>query len=286
MAENFEEAIPLKLQYFPKSFFKYRWLSPRTIEALKENYVWLAKISSLNDPFECSIQFDNDECLRFFYSSDDFRNNFRNWTGEKLSLKEIDRLTKSDKPYEEYLALFKEKGMIINVTSEEQLKKVQNRWDEIVAERNQSLKICSFSLVKNSLLLWSHYAQDHKGISIEYDFEDSKDLRAFMQPVIYRNRVHKIGLFEEYTTMNMIVSGLIKSEDWKYEQEWRLTIFKQGDEFPNKMKVPKPIAIYLGTRFNENDETLISELYDYAEQNNVTLKQMTKHPNKFELTEK
>mgnify|MGYP003647013191 CR=1 FL=1 len=286
LKENFDEAIPLKLDNFPKSFFKYRTLSNRTIENLNESYVWLAEISSLNDPFECSIQFDNDECLRLFYGSNKFRENFKIVSGETLSQKEIFRLTESQKPYEEYLTLFKEKGFEIKVTPEEQLKKVQSRWDEIVKERNQNLKICSFSLVKHSLLLWSHYSQDHKGIAIEYDFINSESIRAFIQPIIYRNRIHKIGLFEEYNTINMIVSGLIKSEEWSYEKEWRITSFKQFDEFPNIMKVPKPVAIYLGTRFSENDEKLKSELYAYAKKNKVPLNEMVKHPNKFELIAK
>lgn len=284
-AENFEEAIPLKQFHFPKSFFKYRNLSERTLETLHNSYLWLAEISSLNDPFECSIQFDNDECLRAFYASEDFRNNFRHWTGEKLNDQEIRRLTTSKNPHAEYLAVFREKGMEIKVTGDEQLKKIQKRWNEIVKEQNQNLRICSFSITKNSLLLWSHYSQEHKGIAIEYNFLETDHIRTFIQPVIYRNRVHKIGLFEEYTTMNMIASSLIKSEDWKYEQEWRLTIFKQADEFPNKVNAPTPIAIYLGTRFDENKKELKDKLFLYAEQNNIPIKRMIKHPNKFELIE-
>lgn len=248
--------------------------------------VWLAEISSLNDPFECSIQFDNDECLRSFYGSHKFREIFNVVSGENLSQSEIDRLTKSQEPYEEYLALFKEKGYELKVSPEEQLKKVQSRWDEIVKERNRNLKICSFSLVKHSLLLWSHYSQDHKGIAIEYDFIDSGSIRAFIQPIIYRDQIHKIGLFEEYNTMNMVASGLIKSKEWSYEREWRITSFKQSEEFSSKMHVPQPLAIYLGTRFCENEEELKSELYAYAVKNKVPIHQMIKHTNKFELMTK
>lgn len=284
-AEKFDEAIPLKLNHFPKSFFKYRALTPRTLDVLKEGVIWLAEISSLNDPFECSIQFDNDECLRLFYSSPQFQTNFKNWNGEKLTDTEISRLTSSEKPYEEYVTLFKEKGLVISVSAEEQLKRIQNRWNEIVCEMNRNIKICSFSLVNNSLLLWSHYSHEHKGIAIEYAFEEIDVLRSFMQPVIYRDRVHKIGIFEEYNTMNMIASSLVKSKEWSYEQEWRLTIFRQSEEFPSKMKVPIPIGIYLGTRFKENDDNLKRALFDFAEQNQVSVKQMAKHPNKFELIE-
>jgi hypothetical protein len=80
--------------------------------------------------------------------------------------------------------------------------------------------------------------------------------------------------------MNMIASSLVKSEEWSYEQEWRLTIFKQSDEFPSKIKVPMPIGIYLGTRFQENDDNLKKALLDFAEQNQITVKQMVRNPNK------
>src|SRR6185437_5788583 len=105
--------------------------------------------------------------------------------------------------------------------------KIQNRWLEIISETNKRLRICSFSVTKSSLLLWSHYASEHKGIAIEYDFIDTGEIRAFIQPIIYRDKVHKIGIFEEYSTMQMVCSSLIKSKEWEYEKEWRLTIFKQ-----------------------------------------------------------
>jgi hypothetical protein len=97
--------------------------------------------------------------------------------------------------------------------------------------------------------------------------------------------VHKIGLFEEYTTEQIIGSSLIKSPDWKYEQEWRLTIFKQKDEFPQKMNAPIPKAIYLGTRFSSNNDLLKQRLFKIAENNKIPIFQMVKHASEFKLVE-
>ena len=240
VSENLEEAMLLKTLNFPKSFFKYRNLSERTIDNLKENYIWLADISSLNDPFECSIQFDNDKCLREYYSSEPFRNRFRVLTGKELTKKEIKSLVESKNPYEEYISLYKSRNIALEMSAEQQIQKIQRRWTEIVDEATRNLRICSFSTKKDSLLLWSHYSEDHKGICIEYDFEDNDLIRAFIQPVLYSNEVNKIGLLEEYSIMRMICSSLIKFSDWEYEHEWRLTIFKQKDEFPHKISVPLP----------------------------------------------
>jgi hypothetical protein len=285
LAENFEDAILLKLKNFPKSFFKYRQLNERTIDNIQNNYIWLAEINSLNDPFECSIQFDNNECLRKYYSSIDFYNFFKKLTGQSLTNQDIKRLKHSQEPFLEYKKICNNKKIPFNLSPEEQLNKVQKRWAEIVDETNRNLRICSFSLTKNSLLLWSHYSNEHKGICIEYDLIDDESIRAFMQPVIYSDKVHQIDLFEEYTLMQMIGSSLIKSTDWEYEQEWRLTIFKQKDNFPQKMATPKPIAIYLGTRFYSNNEELKHKLFDIANECKIPVYQMQKHPNEFKLIE-
>lgn len=284
--QDFEAAIPLKNSHFPKSFFKYRPLNDKAIDILEQNYVWLSEIALLNDPFECTIQFDNDKCLREFYASEEFQSRFGVATGHKLSKSEIELLTTSEKPYEEYIKVCASNNIPLNQTANQQLKKVQSRWSEIIDETNRNLRICSFSLTNNSLLLWSHYSDEHKGICIEYDFRDHDKIRPFIQPVIYSHKIHKIGLFEEYTTMNMIASSLIKSKDWEYEQEWRLTIFKQKEKFPQKMKTPKPKAIYLGTRFSVNNEILKTQLISLAKDNNIPVFQMTKDTNEFKLVAK
>lgn len=283
VAENFEEAIPLKLDNFPNLFFKFRKLSERTIETIEQNYIWLAEISTLNDPFECSIQFDNDECLRKYYGSEDFYKFFIQLTGQKLTQQEIKKLKTVEKPFLEYANICKSRNIPFIQSPEDQIKKVQNRWDEIVEETNKNLRICSFSLNNNSLLLWSHYGDEHKGIAIEYDFLDVEYVRTFLQPVIYSNKVHKIGIFEEYTTMQMIASSLIKSKDWEYEQEWRLTIFKQKETFPKKLTIPNPKAIYLGTRFAQNEKGLREKLTAIAKEKNISIFTMEKHPNEFKL---
>ena len=285
IAENFDEATPLKLYNFPKSFFKYRSLTECAIETIEQNYIWLAEISTLNDPFECSILFDNDACLREYHASDEFHNFFRLLTGQELTKQEIQILTTSQTPFLEYKKICANKGIPFKQSQEEQLGKVQERWAEIVEETNKNLRICSFSLIKNSLLLWSHYSDEHKGICIEYDFEDTDPIRTFIQPVVYSNKVHKIGIFEEYTPMQMIGSSLIKSKDWEYEQEWRLTIFKQKDNFPQKMISPNPIAIYLGTRFHLNDNILKEKLYKIAHERKIPIYQMRKDPQEFKLIE-
>ena len=286
VASNFEEAIILKAVNFPKSFYKYKVLTLQALEGIRDDHIWLAEISSLNDPFECSLQFDNDACLRLYFGSDKFRLNFTKLTGQSLDNGEVISLTNSQKPFDQYLEICKSRNIPYNLDRDEQVNKSQRRWSEIVEEINKNLTICSFTLKEDSLLLWSHYADQHKGICLEYDFENFNVIRAFIQPVNYRQKVHKIQVFEDFGAIQAIASSLIKSEDWSYEEEWRITIFKSDKNFVQKLPVPVPKAIYLGTRFSLNDKKLKDALFSIAAEKQIELYQMEKDSQKFRLIHK
>ena len=283
MNENYELGFDIKEKHLPKSLFKYRKLNSKTIENIAEKTIWLAEIASLNDPFECSLQFDNNECLRLFFTDNKFHATFKKKYEKELTSTDINNIVKSHKPYATYTKICHDKNIILHITPDKQLETIQKRWKQIIEETNQNIRICSFSELYDSLLLWSHYADEHKGICIEYDLFEEDKIRPFLQPIVYSDKVYKIGIFEELTTLKKIGSTLIKCKEWEYEAEWRLTIFKQGKVFPNKMTVSNPKAVYLGTRFHHNEENLKKQLFKILEERNIAFFQMTKHPEEYKL---
>ena len=68
--------------------------------------------------------------------------------------------------------------------------------------------------------MWSHYANKHKGIVLQ--FEIAKNTETMLHAV-------KVNYSNEYPTLNFAqeMSGqlakimLRKSKDWEYEKEWR-----------------------------------------------------------------
>ncbi|MCG9900871.1 MAG: DUF2971 domain-containing protein [Hydrotalea sp.] len=284
MEENYEDAFPLRELNFPKSCYKYRRLNQTTINTISESYIWLSAISELNDPFECSLQFDYLECSRVFYSDKKFHKTFEKKFGKTLSKDEIKSIVTNSNPNKAYHEICKSKGIILNISIEKQQEVIEKRWAEINEETNHYIKVCSFSEIDNSLLLWTHYADEHKGICIEYDIvNEPPEVRAFLLPIIYSVMVYKVGLFEELTSLRKIGSTLIKAKDWEYESEWRLAFFRQGNEFPSKLAVSKPKAVYLGTRFHLNDEKLINDLFTVLEEKEIPYYFMSKHPSEYKL---
>jgi len=284
MEENYEEAFPLRELNFPKSLFKYKRLNETSIETIRESYVWLANIADLNDPFECSLQLDYHEWSRVFFTDVKFQKSFEEKYGIRLSKQDIRYIVTNIDPNKVYHEICKMNNIVPNINTEKQQEIIENGWAEILEETNHLIKISSFSELNDSLLLWSHYADEHKGICIEYDIvNEPSEIRAFLLPIIYSDTIHKVGFFEDLSALKKIGSTLIKAKDWEYEQEWRLAFFRNGNKFSGKLPVSKPKGVYLGTRFHLNDLKIQEQLFELLDKNGIPYYLMSKHPSEYRL---
>ncbi|MCQ2496878.1 MAG: DUF2971 domain-containing protein [Lachnospiraceae bacterium] len=138
--------------------------------------------------------------------------------------------------------------------------------------------ICLTADVKN-ILMWSHYADSHRGICIEYDYSDYDSIpySEVPYPVLYSEKrivvnandmpKDKSGNHEKLNYK--LIKGLItKSNSWEYENEWRLLLSEKVGE---NLIMPRISAIYLGALVSDEDKTLISEI---AKKNSIPVKQM------------
>jgi hypothetical protein len=281
--EDFKSGLFLRDQYLPTSVFKYRRLNKWTIDGLKNKQLYMAQIGSLNDPFECSLQFDNDACLRLYFASKLFQDGIKNKFGLELTAHELDRVIRSERPYVTYTALCKTKGIQLNMSAEEQISAVQRRWSKILDDIKKDVRVSCFSEKNDSLLMWSHYADEHKGICIEYDFQNTH-VGTFLSPVAYSNEIYKIKTFEDLNPLQQIGASLTKCKDWEYELEWRYTPIKPADKpLPERVDVPVPIAVYLGTRFEKNEPVFKTELLKLLEEQKVKVYPMKLHPSEYKL---
>jgi hypothetical protein len=87
-----------------------------------------------------------------------------------------------------------------------------------VETQRDALRIASFSTDPTNFLLWSHYADGHKGCAIELEIDDD-DHR--LQKVYYSPFSIVIQSQAE-TEMNMFHLFNSKNEEWEYESEYRI----------------------------------------------------------------
>ena len=150
---------------------------------------------------------------------------------------------------------------------------------------NSLLGALSLSEVPNQELIWSHYAEEHKGYAIGFDSlhpffnqkkSDSDDLR-HLRRIEYRDAPPVINL------MNTNGSELffVKSSKWTYEAEWRMLLplsdaTKVIDKEPYAIHLfnfpVKAIkSIILGARSSNDTKSIIRSLLSQRDYSHIEL---------------
>lgn len=105
----------------------------------------------------------------------------------------------------------------------------------------QTYQFGTISLTKNpfNILMWGHYAGE-TGFSIELDIEKcieeleeyNNDIEGIcFRPVQYVEKLEKIDMFKKefkHPDVPFLYMNNVKRKEWEYEEEWRLTIFKNS----------------------------------------------------------
>jgi hypothetical protein len=136
--------------------------------------------------------------------------------------------------------------------------------------------------------MWAHYANNHKGVCLEYDTQNFDDnVIKLLHPVCYsRNRIdvteYLIGknlFYQEIITK----IPLIKSTEWKYEREWRLAKHEPGlqkGENGESLQIGRPKRVYLGAKISKEHKTAICCL---CIQLNIPVVKMKPAPDRFAM---
>jgi hypothetical protein len=175
--------------------------------------------------------------------------------------------------------------------------------------RKQTYRVLCLSAVHNSILMWSHYTNDHQGVVLEFrPIINAKSHRRTLGtdsenigvgPVIYSEEVpvaanlddwvkFLTGLGPKPNTQNAWVKAVFtKSSVWSYENEWRIISKKQtGEEGQFSFRKFRPeelVAIYFGCRCSsESRERIIAAISNW--ETPVWRFQMRDERIRFELT--
>lgn len=131
-------------------------------------------------------------------------------------------------------------------SNQETLKKLRDMQEffEKVQADTANVGVCSFSLQLNNPLMWSHYADEHRGVCLMYCFPetyfyDTQDRILGIDRVEYGTspltdwfvgRAPSLGSFTDFGVDLLTKILTIKAKPWEYEQEVRILRRTPGPE--------------------------------------------------------
>jgi hypothetical protein len=243
------------------SLYKYRAFNEYSLSNLKNDTIWLAKPGSFNDPFDCALEVDKTFSAK----------RYRSWS------KELGKMIGMSK------AKIKNK-LNIDFSSKKVLtRQARNHINTMYAELIalfENLGVYCMTEVPDNILMWSHYADSHRGFCLEHDRSEDNPLGSssldmtewgteveremqWTKKVSYASAYPTICILDLLTATNwraLHLFLLTKSVDWAYEEEWRLTGYPGGRNVPNPGRIK---SVIFGMRMvPEHREQLIRELED------------------------
>lgn len=240
--------------------YKYKSFGINSLRSLCESEVYYSDPKKFNDPLDCSPSLINDVDLKDLET-----------LCHRMIMDKSDR-KKADKEIQYYRYLSTEYGDY-RIDKEVQNYYMRMIYDEILRQLDLTMKshgVLSLSSQWKSPLMWSHYADEHKGICIEYDIShavcekpvevDYKGSRGILisnivEWVFNNSEIAKKEIENKYF--------YTKASQWGYEEEWRYISESQG-----RRSVPfHTTGIYFGMRCEVSIVSSIVKLMNGAETN-------------------
>jgi len=249
--KNFPIDIAQKSRIFlPKYLYRYRKFNPEFWEKeIFNGEIYLPKACELNDPMDCLIYFD-----------------FKKLQEDCYLAKELEKRP----PY----LKFSEARKILQIPEKQQ---------EIFKGTQENVRVASFTEKKNNLLMWSHYANFHQGLCIQYTTSKLEtSLLDELFPVYYS--AIKPDITEELMkgSNNAVIKAFAyKAKAWEYEQEWR--VIKTSGSKKRTHQKDAISAIYLGAKCPDDDKR--EKIIQWAKANRKRVYQMKISQKEYNLEE-
>lgn len=246
----------------PKYLYKYWGNNTLSLNNLINGKMWFSAPCNFNDVFDCDLSIDKNRVL------------------------------------ESAFEMFPDKrGIRPGSPIWHEIKKTTNKSISVLRKEFETLKtsfgITCFSEVFDSLLMWSHYSNNHTGICVEYELLNmNKRMYYSPVPVIYTNNRVVIDTIspesiESKTIKTLIECTTTKSTEWSYEKEWRIIRDSAscGERWdPNNkgalLDMISPRCIIMGCMIKSDFEKAIKE---FCLENRINLYKMEKSQSSYEL---
>ncbi|MCK9401476.1 MAG: DUF2971 domain-containing protein [Bacteroidales bacterium] len=193
----------------PKLIYKYHKNNQHLLSLLIDGQLWFSHQNELNDPYDCKFALSDKFLISLLKESSD---TLLKDLQEKIpNLNSINK----DRFFDKILPILK-----------------SNKWmNEFYSNlfEKSGWSVCCFSASPLNEIMWAHYANNHKGVCLEFDLSKTPELYEKLQPVTYEDTFPEID-----TTDDLINALLRKRTAWSQEEEWRIITNVRGTKPFNK----------------------------------------------------
>lgn len=267
----------IRMQDAPSVLYKYRFFDPEChhLQMIKRAELYFTSARKFNDPFDANFPYtfeDEPPGIRFEWTQKFLKDQFPHLNDKQRKDLAVQRLQEIDKD-PDYYDWFK----------------------NYLEESNyQKFGFCSLTAIKDDLLMWAHYSDNHQGFCVGIDTRKLSKLANVlarneilldMAKVEYSETMPEINFFSsmisDYYNQDMMTLLCTKSKHWSYEQEFRLIYW---DHVNTNLTIGHDVIseIILGCRIpDQNRKMVLSILSD--KKCPARVYQAHKHKRRFEL---
>lgn len=305
--DGFRSVFQLINDNIPNKMYRYRACNDYHFEAFYSNTIFACSPIDYNDPYDALIRFDKNSLIsQIKYGATlggllDFRKRVLNNESlppeifEILDTNMVNTFVKEFKRLSEK-QLTQNYNRIIKNKIPDFVNNIELFLNQVTSSIQKSSSVACFSEDIESVLMWSHYADSHKGFALEYDNRNIKmectkcEKRlnnecnqwtlGTIYPVIYTKERFDATEYASYYLKSILThqfkqpdavipdisvfikAFLHKSLDWKYEKEWRMIFNVCGcSDYSKRISIitPSPIAIYYGSKISKENRRILSE---------------------------
>lgn len=292
--ENHMKALELKRSHLPTKLYRYRSLKNKeNIESeVCKGEIFLAPPSVMNDPYDSRSILGSYSPSVYIKNKKEFEKRF----SKSMDKSTFDKIFNSNEWMDnlvQYIAgkyastneVEKAKSDVLRILMQ-QLEQLNLSINKVI---NETSRFACFTEKPTNLPMWSHYADGHTGICLEYNITSISNIyitnRLF--PIRY---VDKLPDGTSFLVHNRLPSYSFcdyflahKLKDWSYEKEWRL-IYDVGSwylrpedvpaDFWNHGKLIKfimPSKVFLGAKISRIDEDTVKQ---WCEKAHISIEKM------------
>jgi hypothetical protein len=229
------------MQPLPATLCRYRSLSDsaraRTQRVVETGLHYFASPSSFNDPFDCrpnlTLEGTEHAVREYLYGM---------WARQEPQVPDAERKAEVE-------AILRDPSRDPRIPENNRL--FAAAYDSLVTAQ---VGVLCLSEVHDDILMWSHYADCHKGICLIY--ETGYEFFAHAQPVRYQRERPSVNPVAQSTEEMLDNAIFTKSSAWAYEKEWRILHYRQGvgerQSPPTSLK-----TVILGVALSGGDRRLV-----------------------------